>query len=549
MRNARGFTLLELSIVLSIIALVTAMAVSSGISIIGTARQSATAQKMAAIDQALMAFRTANDRIPCPGDPTLAPSAANYGYEAGYSAGGVGTGECHTGMTPAANNEASGAAEGSVPTATLGISSDMMYDGWGNHIRYAVATSTTANGIFSGMPVGCDLGTITINDANSKARSTSAVYALISNGANGHGAYTRTGSSTLYNGGSTNANEQANCHCGSTGAFTSFTPTYVQAPYYHDPVTTTDNFDDLVTFKERWWMQTAWDPGGSCPSFWVADTVNNRVRKVNLSTGIITTVAGNGGAGYSGDGGQATAAELYGPWGMALDSSGNVYFGDEVNSRVRKVTVATGIITTVAGNGTAGNIGDGGQATAAELDLVNGVALDSSGNIYIAANCNCIRKVTVSTGIITNVAGNGAGGFGGDGGQATAAQLGAGGVAVDNSSGNFYIADTANSRVRKVTVATGIITTVAGNGTQGYSGDGGQATAAELNNAQKVAIDSTGNIYIGDSLNNSVRKVTVATGIITTVAGNGTGGYSGDGGAATSAELQIPRDVVISGAR
>jgi sugar lactone lactonase YvrE len=262
--------------------------------------------------------------------------------------------------------------------------------------------------------------------------------------------------------------------------------------------------------------------------------------------GIITTVAGTGTSGYSGDGGQATSANLNTPNDIALDSSGNIYIADVSNSVIRKVTVSTGYISTVAGTGTSGYSGDGGQATSATMKFPYGVALDSSGNIYVADNTgNCIRKVTVSTGIITTVAGTGSAGYNGDGGQATLATLNqVQGVFVD-ASGNIYIPDYASQRIRKVTVSTGIITTVAGTGSQGYSGDGGQATSAMINYPQGVFVDTSGNIYIPDNLNFRIRKVTISTGYISTVAGTGTQGYSGDGGQATSATLNYPYSVVL----
>jgi hypothetical protein len=265
-----------------------------------------------------------------------------------------------------------------------------------------------------------------------------------------------------------------------------------------------------------------------------------------LSAGIINTVAGDGIAGYSGDGGAATSAELNVPYGVAVDNAGNIYIADYGNERIRKVTASTGKISTVAGNGTVGYGGDGGPATSAKLDSPTGVALDGAGNIYIADLGNHrIRKVTVSTGIISTAAGNGTQGYSGDGGPATSAELYyATGVAAD-SAGNIYIGDEVNERVRKVTASTGIINTVAGDGVGGYSGDGGPATSAELNAPSGVAVDTAGNIYIADISNNRIRKVTVSTGIISTVAGNGTAGYSGDGGPATNAELNNPSGVAV----
>ena len=287
----------------------------------------------------------------------------------------------------------------------------------------------------------------------------------------------------------------------------------------------------------------------SAGNVYIVDASNNRVRKVNASSGIITTVAGNGTAGYSGDGGPGTNAQLNDPTGVAIDTSGNIYIAEYNNCRIRKVAATTGIITTVAGNGTAGYSGDGGQATSASLAYPQGVAVDASGNIYIAdSSNNRIRKVTISTGIITTVAGNGTAGYSGDGAAATSAKLNEPFGPVIDASGNIYIPDLFNYRVRKVTVSTGIITTVAGNGTEGYTGDGGAATSAELNFPWSVAFDSAGNFYISDSNNARIRKVTISTGIITTVAGNGVRGYSGDGGVATSAELYNPYGVAVDSA-
>lgn len=241
-----------------------------------------------------------------------------------------------------------------------------------------------------------------------------------------------------------------------------------------------------------------------------------RVRKV--SGGIITTVAGNGTFGYSGDGGPAIAAEWKQPGGIAVDAAGNIYIDDSGNNRIRKV--ANGVITTVAGNGTAGYAGDGGTATQAELNNPTGIAVDSSGNVYFADTGNSRVRKLVGT-IITSVAGNGTSGFNGDGGAANLAELSPSGVAVDTA-GNLYITD-ASSRIREV--ANGIINTVAGNGTQGFGGDTGPAISAELNRPVGVAVDLSGNLFIADSGNTRVRKV--ARGVIQTVAGGGSVGDGG----------------------
>ncbi|MBI3378080.1 MAG: hypothetical protein HY035_06750 [Nitrospirae bacterium] len=260
---------------------------------------------------------------------------------------------------------------------------------------------------------------------------------------------------------------------------------------------------------------------------------------------IIDTIAGNGQSGFSGDGGPATQAMLSNPYGAVVDSAGNIYIADLSNQRVRKVDAA-GIITTAAGNGQGGFSGDGGAATQASFQYPFGIAVDSAGNIYITDTSNHrIRKVDTS-GVITTVAGNGQYGFSGDGGSAIQARLYYPfGVTVDTV-GNIYIADLGNQRIRKVDT-NGVITTAAGDGESGFSGDGGPAISARLNNPYGVTADNAGNIYIADFQNQRIRKVDTS-GIITTVAGNGQYGFSGDGGPATQAMLYYPFGVAVDSA-
>ncbi|HVX67915.1 MAG TPA: hypothetical protein VHA11_14985, partial [Bryobacteraceae bacterium] len=258
----------------------------------------------------------------------------------------------------------------------------------------------------------------------------------------------------------------------------------------------------------------------------------------------ISTVAGNASSGFSGDGGAATSAQLAGAARVAVDSAGNIYIADEGNHRVRKVS--DGNITTFAGNGTGGYTGDGGAAASAEIEAV-GLAVDGSGNVFLTSGIsNVLRKIT-SSGTISTVAGNNsfAAGYGGDGGKATDAQLSMPtGVAVD-AAGNVFFTDTDNDRVRKVST-TGTITTVAGNGYADHGGDGGPATSATLNGPRGIAVDAAGNLYIADTFNHVIRKVSPG-GIITTVAGNALAGpgFSGDGREATSARLNYPIDVAV----
>jgi hypothetical protein len=238
-------------------------------------------------------------------------------------------------------------------------------------------------------------------------------------------------------------------------------------------------------------------------------------------------------------GGQATAAELSVPAGVSFDVAGNMYIADDGPNVIRKVTTA-GVISTVVGNGTSGFSGDGGQATAAELEGPGPVVFDATGNMYVPDGLNNrIRKVTTA-GIISTIAGNGTNGYSGDGGQATAAELNGPDQMACDAIGNLYIGDNSNHRVRKITTA-GIISTIAGNGTFGFSGDGGQATAAELYFPNFITLDVAGNIYIDDSNNNRIRKINTA-GVISTFAGGGSGGL-GDGGQATAAELGRPTGI------
>jgi len=254
---------------------------------------------------------------------------------------------------------------------------------------------------------------------------------------------------------------------------------------------------------------------------------------------IISTVAGNGLGGYGGDGNPATNASIGGAGGIVFDVYGNYYFAEDNNS-IRKVS-SSGIISTIAGNGVTGNIGDGGSATAAEFNGPSFVAMDDSGNLFISDFYNNkIRKINFTTGIITTIAGNGIGTYGGDGGQATAASLySPDGIAFD-SYNNLYISDDANGRIRKVNTA-GIITTIAGGG--GGTTDGIQATSANISTNGGIWIDKYNNLYYCD--NNKIRKINLVSGIINTVTGNGSSGFGGDGGLATNAELFFPRDIIV----
>ena len=239
----------------------------------------------------------------------------------------------------------------------------------------------------------------------------------------------------------------------------------------------------------------------------IADAGNNVVREVNATTGVIITLAGTGTAGCSGDNGPATAAQLSSPSGVAVDGSGDVFIADAGNNVVREVNATTGVIVTIAGTGTAGYSGDNGPATAAQLSSPAGVAVDASGDVLIAdSGNNVVREVNATTGVIITIAGTGTAGYSGDNGPATGAQLSApSSVAVDGS-GDVFIADSGNNVVREVNATTGVIVTVAGNGVAGNSGDNGPATAAQLSSSSGVAVDDSGDVFIADAGNNVVRE-------------------------------------------
>lgn len=263
----------------------------------------------------------------------------------------------------------------------------------------------------------------------------------------------------------------------------------------------------------------------------------------SLSAQKIFTAAGNGAGNSGGDGGPAYLAQLS-PASIALDNTGNLYIVEYWNSRVRKVNTS-GIISTIAGTGVNGNAGDGGPAVSAQLNKPMGIAVDAAGNIYISEVVgNKIRKIN-TIGIINTIAGTGVPGYTGDGGPAIAATLNnPQRVSVDGAN-NIYILDVSNNCVRKID-AVGTITTIAGTGVAGFSGDGGPATSANLYTPYDLVVDGSNNIYIADLWNNRIRKINTS-GIITTIAGTGTAGFSGDGGPATSAKLNRPFGIAVDG--
>jgi DNA-binding beta-propeller fold protein YncE len=278
-----------------------------------------------------------------------------------------------------------------------------------------------------------------------------------------------------------------------------------------------------------------------------SDTFNHRIRKIDRRTGTIGTVAGTGKAGFSGDGGPAAEAMINEPYGVVLDPSGNLYFADRLNRRVRRVDAATGRITTVAGTGVSDSGGDGGPGGRAGLVEPNGVALDSAGRILYIADVagHRIRKVDVATGIITTFAGTGRARHEGDGGPAARASIW-GARAVDVSpDGTVYILEREGNSLRSVDPRSDIITTIAGTGSKGYTGDGGPALKATFNGPKELAVDRSGNLWIVDTENHAIRFIDANSHTVHTAAGTGRPGGHGDGGPASAALLDRPHGVAV----
>ncbi len=284
-------------------------------------------------------------------------------------------------------------------------------------------------------------------------------------------------------------------------------------------------------------------------TLYIADMANHKIRRVGRN-GVITTVVGTGTAGAKGDGGPATEAELHEPYGVALDSWDNLYIVDRLNAKIRRVDRATGVITTLAGTGVRGSSEDGGPAGSAQLNEPNGIAIDSKDRLYIAdVSANRIRVVDLRTRLISTIAGTGVRARTGDAGPAALAGInGARAVAVWRDE-IVYICEREGNAIRKVDLESGIITPFAGTGKAGYTGDGGRAIEAAFNGPKWISLDAPGNLYVVDTENHCVRRIDARTGIITTVAGNGRKGSTGDGKSALAAMLDRPHGCTVRGGK
>jgi hypothetical protein len=292
-----------------------------------------------------------------------------------------------------------------------------------------------------------------------------------------------------------------------------------------------------------WPYSVSADIGGNV---FVCEGDNQVIRRIDLIPGILRLIAGTHEEGFAGDGGPATSAQFSFPSCVVVDSRRHVWIADSGNMRVRRIDASTGFVRTVAGKAGRGFSGDGGPATQALLDVPNTIAVDANGNLFISdANNNRVRRVDARSGIIDTVLGTGEPGYNGDGADARETQIGlVNGLALD-AAGNLYFSDASNNRVRRVDAQTKIVTTVAGTGEPGFAGDGGSALEARLRYPAGLALDVDGSILIADRFNNRIRRVDGETGIITTLAGTGVEGYTGDGGPATDAQLNEPSAISL----
>jgi prepilin-type N-terminal cleavage/methylation domain-containing protein len=384
-----GFTLIEMSIVVAIIAIIIAGTISMGNSMIASAQQANTNNKLDEIETALLSFRLANNRLPCPTDATLTDIPANsstFGYEAGYVTANSPTTSC-TGGSPAANFSSPIAsvggttvAEGAIPVRTLNLPDEFQVDGWGRKFAYAVWTPATGTNAFLTYGLNPTCGAITVSNAGGGYRTQAGVYMLISYGPDGHGGYLKSG--TRYFMGSDNTAEQTNCHCNTTADTGTYLAQYVE----QDPTQTTSTdplsvFDDIVRFKERWQMQNAYDTynpnGAACyQTTWVTDSGNNRVEQFNSSGSYV---------GQFGSGPNSGNSQFSSPWGIAVDSGGNLWVADVGNNRVQEFSNSGTWLQTIPASGCSGSSPPACPNSSSNGQFYSpaGITIDSSGNVWV----------------------------------------------------------------------------------------------------------------------------------------------------------------------
>lgn len=384
--SPNAFTLLEMAIVLAIIGVVAGGALTLLTASTTTRMVNETVARMETIDKALRDYAVSFGRLPCPASLTLTPSDSNFGIEAASN-----TNTC-IGGTPAANFAASsGTVEGAVPVRTLKLPDSYIYDAWERRFRYGVDPSKTATSSFPVSSGNCtSTKAITVNDSTGAARTSNAVYALVSAGPNGHGAYTKNG--VMVNAGSTNSSEQTNCHCTSSAVSTSYTATYVQKLPTLNASSATDIFDDIVSFKEGWQLQIPTQDLSSTPCaqtkyIYVVDYNNHRVQKFDMSGNYVSAIGAgyNGVTGSIGSSGSANG-QFNSPRNVALDSAGNVYVTDPGNYRVQVFDSSGNFLRKWGSSGSGNGQFSWGYVGSPYAPL--GIAIDSSNNVYLSDGGN-----------------------------------------------------------------------------------------------------------------------------------------------------------------